>query len=141
MNNQKLYQILEQTVDSLEGRPGAWQFMYGDRLMIVLTDEGHDRMRAITPVITVDELGDEEMLEALEANFHTALDAKYAISEDLVWSVYMHPLSSLSEEQFLDALLQVYRAAVTFGTTYSSSELIFPGTAPSTQEKNPVRKM
>lgn len=141
MNNQKLYQILEGTVDSLEGRSGAWQFLYGDRLMILLTDEHHNRMRVITPIMTVDEVSDQQMQEALTANFHTALDAKYAISDELVWSVFMHPLSSLSEDQFLDALLQVYRAAVTFGTTYSSSELIFPGSQPPAEDKNPVRKM
>ena len=63
----------------------------------------------------------------LEANFHSALDAKYSIWEGVVISVYTHPLKELSSEQFTDALKQVVRLSQTFGTTFSSTEFIFGG--------------
>lgn len=142
MDNQKLYQILESVGKEIEGRDGAWQFTYEDRIMMLLTDETHDRMRVISPVGLLENISDTQIREAMAANFHTALDAKYAISDDLMWSVFMHPLSQLSEKLFLDALSQVHRAAETFGTDYSSTDLVFPGgEQKQSQPDAPVRKM
>jgi len=84
-------------------------------------------MRIISPITEIFKLDDDELKNALVANFHTALDVKYAISDDLLWAVFIHPLKELSEEQVKDAMLQVYSASVNFGTTYSSTNLIFPG--------------
>jgi len=63
------------------------------------------------------------------ANFHTALDIKYAISDDVLWSAFIHPLRELTVAQVKDALSQVYYANITFGTTYTSTDLVFPGKA------------
>jgi hypothetical protein len=69
------------------------------------------------------------------ANFHSALDVRYALSDEIIWSVYTHPLESLSPDQLKDAISQVYMAAVTFGTTYSSSDLVFPGNSRKKDKK------
>lgn len=66
------------------------------------------------------------MLKLMEANFHTALDVKYAISDDILWSVFIHPLKELNKDEVLSAINQVYEASVTYGTTYSSTGLTFP---------------
>ncbi len=68
----------------------------------------------------------------MEANFHSALDVKYAISNDIVWSIFVHPLAELSEDQVEDAINQIFFSVVTFGTTYTSTNLTFPG---SSEEK------
>jgi len=65
------------------------------------------------------------MLECMEANFHTALDSKYAISNNILWSAFIHPLKELTERQLIDAVSQVYSAARTFGSSYSSGALSF----------------
>jgi len=127
MNNNSIDKILKTSVDSIQGSNGFWQFTYKDRLMILLTDEDNNRMRAISPVIEVKKLTKELMYASLAANFHTALDVKYALSEEVLWSVFIHPLKELSDDQLKDALLQVYNAAETFGTTFSSTDLVFPG--------------
>ena len=44
-----------------------------------------------------------------------------------MWSVFIHPLKELANHQVLDALDQVHAASITFGTTYSSINLVFPG--------------
>ncbi|MEM7595784.1 MAG: hypothetical protein AAF383_30500, partial [Cyanobacteria bacterium P01_A01_bin.83] len=62
------------------------------------------------------------------ANFHTALDARYAISNGVVVTTFIHPLSSLQERDLLSALNQVSSLAETFGTSYTSGEVLFvPG--------------
>jgi hypothetical protein len=127
MDNAFLHGILDSVTDSLEGEAGMWQLVYNERMMLVITDEHHDRMRIISPIELMEHVSPAQLEEAMVANFHSALDVRYAISGDMIWSAFIHPLRSLSEGQVRDALLQVYRAAETFGTTYTSSELIFPG--------------
>jgi len=95
-------------------------------LFICLTDETHNRMRIISPIIEMEEVTDAAILRCMKANFHSALDANYAISDDVLWSTFIHPLKELTEEQLISALSQVYSCAKTFGTTYSSGALSFP---------------
>lgn len=125
MNNKKLEKILNLTSDSLQGKAGYWQFKYFDRYFLLITDETHNRMRIISPIIEEKELNEAYLENCLKANYHTALDVKYAISDGVLWSVYIHPLKELSEEQIKDAISQVYKAAATFGTSYSSTDLSF----------------
>lgn len=104
-----------------------------------ITDENHNRMRIISPVKELEKASKEEILRCLEANFHTALDVKYAISEGVIWVAFIHPLKELSEEQVKDALLQVVNANITFGTTYSSTDLYFPGAEEPEKTETPKK--
>lgn len=126
MNNAKLEKVLKKHSDSLQGDPGYWQFKYQQVWMLTVTDENNNRMRIITPIAKVEELTEEYFVQALEANFHSVLDAKYAISDGIVWSVFLHPLKELTEEQVESAIKQVYYSSLTFGTTFSGGELVFP---------------
>ncbi|MCI5054649.1 MAG: YbjN domain-containing protein [Flavobacteriales bacterium] len=127
MNNEKLQKILVSVCDSVQGRLGYWQMKYGKANLMMITDEKHNRMRIITPIAQEKDLEDKHYKESLKANFHTALDVKYAISEGYMWSIFVHPLKELSADQVKDAIRQVYFAAATFGYTYSSTDLVFPG--------------
>jgi hypothetical protein len=129
MDNSGLYRILASVSDSIEGPEGFWQLRYADRVMFVITDENFDRMRIISPVTSADDISAGELEQAMIANFHSALDVRYAISEDILWSAFIHPFGALTETQVRDALSQVYRAAETFGTTFSSTDLVFPGSS------------
>ncbi|MCH8903285.1 MAG: hypothetical protein IIA45_05160 [Bacteroidetes bacterium] len=126
MNNKRMGKILNQVAKITDGQAGYWEITYEGIEMVVITDENHNRMRIITPLAYINELGEEVFEEVLEANFHTALDVKYAISDDIMWTVFIHPLKELSTDEFKDGLKQVYYATVTFGTTYSSTDLVFP---------------
>ncbi|MDJ0645189.1 MAG: hypothetical protein QNJ57_04315 [Flavobacteriaceae bacterium] len=126
MNNEELGKIIYVLADSLRGTAGNWQFVIKDRLLLCVTDENNNRMRIMSPIIEQKKLAYTDMLKVMEANFHTALDVKYAISNDLLWSVFIHPLQELSKEQVVDAIQQVYVAALTYGTTYNSTGLSFP---------------
>lgn len=125
MNNQKMDEIFQKQVQRVEGLPGSWQLFHDDRILLVLTDEAHNRMRIFSPIVEEKDIEKEHLVQMLEANFHTALDAKYSLYEGFVVSVFTHPLKELTEEQLIDAMNQVNNLAITFGTTYSSTDIIF----------------
>ena len=140
MTNDKLEKIIYVIADSLRGDTGNWQFMIKDRILVCITDEKNNRMRIMSPIIEQKKLAYVDMLKLMEANFHTALDVKYAISDDLLWSVFIHPLKELSKEELLSAINQVYAAAITYGTTYNSTGLTFPNKKEE-KEKSTKRKI
>jgi len=125
MSNKKLEKILTVVSDSVQGQTGYWQFKYFDRYFLLITDEKHNRMRIVSPIVEEEKLDEEYFKKCLEANYHIALDVKYALSDGLLWSVFIHPLKELSETQVKDAIAQVYSAAATFGYSYTSTELVF----------------
>jgi len=102
--------------------------------LLIIYDTNADRMRIVSPIMKVSDLKEGQMQQALNANFHTALDARYAISDDIVWSIFVHPLSDLSEKLFQSGLEQTLVAAATFGKEYSSGAFSFPGFKPEEKE-------
>ena len=44
-----------------------------------------------------------------------------------MWSVFVHPLESLTDRDFLSGVAQTAIAAQTFGTTFSSGAFVFGG--------------
>ena len=132
MTPEKLLSIIEQEADTTIIQGSQIQFTINQGLLMCIYDENANRMRIISPIVEREKLGEEQLLNALVANFHSALDVKYALSDEIIWSVYTHPLKELSESQVVDAIQQVYAAAITFGGSYSSTNLVFPG---NTQKK------
>jgi len=127
MDNYSLKEIIQKNADTLAGVTGNWKFLYKEIPMLCVTDQNNNRMRIVSPITESDNLDKDLLLDSLTANFHSALDVKYAISNGILWSVYIHPLKELSDEQVESAISQVYYAAKTFGTTFSSTKLIFGG--------------
>lgn len=125
MTNDRMEEILRQEAEKMEGETGSWMLYYREHIVLVLTDQENNRMRIFTPIVEEKELTPVEMQKMLKANFHSALDAKYGVYEGFAVSVFTHPLAELSEEQLVDALLQVVNLAGNFGTSYSSTDLIF----------------
>ena len=90
-----------------------------------VSDATHDRMRLIAPVAKLEALQPAPLGVLLVANFHTTLDARYAISDDIVYAAYLHPLSTLTRAQLESAVRQVAALSRNFGSTYSSDELSY----------------
>ncbi|WP_422859463.1 hypothetical protein ACOKFD_00540 [Flagellimonas sp. S174] len=137
MDPDLLYDVIKQEADTVKVSGNSYQFLYNEAMLICIYDENANRMRIITPIVKREEIGEEELLNVLVANFHSALDVKYALSDEILWSVYTHPLQQLSEEQLVDAIQQVYTAALTFGTTYSSTDMVFPGNTRKVEKPKP----
>jgi len=126
MDNQQLYRIISALTDQIDGQEGNWRFAIDSTLFICLTDELHNRMRIISPIVEMADVSPEQLERCMEANFHSALDIRYAISDGAIWAAYIHPLRELSNEQVLSAISQVYSGVKTFGTHYSGGALSFP---------------
>ncbi|MEM6885934.1 MAG: hypothetical protein AAF571_12980 [Verrucomicrobiota bacterium] len=125
MNNSRLLELLQQHAEEVSGEPGHWQMVYQGQHVICMTDESNDRMRFISPVVKIENLTPEQATICMHANFSHALDARYCIHDDVLWSAFIHPLSELSPEFALDGLRQTVTLVKNFGTTYTSSELAF----------------
>ena len=67
----------------------------------VIADPKSNRMRAFSPFRNLDGVDGQTMYRMMQANFDSALDARYAIAKDFLISVYVHPLSQLSKNQFI----------------------------------------
>ena len=102
------------------------EFSYKGLPLMLVFDENADRMRLVSPIASMEEVGDDLVMMAMEANFHSALDARYAISNDTMWSAYIHPLKDLTLAQFDSAITQVAIARATFGSEFTSGILVFP---------------
>jgi hypothetical protein len=105
----------------------VWQMSIVDVAVSVVTDESNDRMRILVPISYVEGVDPDLLMRLMQANFDTALDARYAIAQGILWSTFIHPLSPLTDEQFLSGAGQAVNLAVNFGTTYSSGGLAFGG--------------
>lgn len=140
MTPSKLGAILEKISDSIVSQKTQWRFIIKNVPFITIADSTHNRMRIMSPIVESDKLSEELKTASLMANFHTALDVKYAISDNVLWSVFIHPLMELTEDQVLDAVSQVYYAKVNFGTTFSSTSLVFPGKKPEKKPEKPKIK-
>lgn len=93
----------------------------------IIFDEGANRMRILVPVASALGLSDEDLLRMMQANFDTALDARYAVANGRVWSVFIHPLAQLEREQFVSGLAQTVTLARTYGSSYASGGVVYGG--------------
>ena len=112
-----------------EARVGlnAIELTLADIPVIVVADPLADRMRAMVPIRSTEGMTAEELMRLLQANFDTALDARYAVARGRLWGVFIHPLSPLEKDQFLSALVQTVNVARTYGQTYSGGAETFGG--------------
>ena len=126
MTNEQLEVIIKNLTTKVRGQHGHWEFEIDNTRFICLTDVTHNRMRIISPIIEADKATPDQMQQCMEANFHSALDVKYAIADGFIWSAFIHPLKELTRDQLFDAMLQVRAASLTYGDTFTSTDLVFP---------------
>ncbi len=127
MTQQLMEKIVESKVEVIEKKKGYVVFMYQKVKMALISDIKHDRMRIVAAITKYPSLSIEQVEAVMVANFHRALDARYAVSNDILYSAFIHPMSVLSQSELEDALNQVSTLAINFGGSYSSGELSFGG--------------
>lgn len=127
MTQERLHGIIAETAQAVRVEGNVMVFRLSESQLLCISDALADRMRIIAAVKRVEEVTPEELLAALQANFHTVLDARYAVSSGVIFAAYLHPLSPLTREQIVSAIHQVVEARATFGTTYSGGGPAFGG--------------
>lgn len=127
MTQERLHEIVLDYCGTGKAVENILQTSYEEAPLIVISDATHDRMRIMSPIVDAGTLSEPEKTRLLEANFHTALDARYAIGNEVLYSAFIHPLSPLTSALIESGIRQVATLRNTFGTTYNSGELNFPG--------------
>ena len=127
MSNRTLETLINEIGADVKGQPGFWEFVVHGKRLYCITDESQDRMREMTSIQDRDKLTPELLTNCMEANFDRALDARYCLNEDALWSAFIHPLRSLRADHFRSACSQVAKLAENYGTSFSSGELRFGG--------------
>lgn len=139
MDQVRLEQVFANQVEAIEGPLGGIQARIDGIPIYCVSDAEKDRMRILSPIRPVEGLDARGLEVLLKANFHTALDARYAVSADgYVFAVFLHPISSLSPDLIESAIAQVVNLVKTFGTTFSSGDLAFPAPTAETPTADPA---
>lgn len=111
MDNPSLLAFLMNHSPLVQGPAGQWKCHVDEVEVYCLTDEQADRMRFMAVVGPAADLGAEALKAMLEANFHSALDARLAVHNEGVWSLFVSPLSALNETLAENGLTQVVTLA------------------------------
>ena len=127
MTPERMFRILQAVDAEAQSQGTLMQVTIEDVPVLIVFDEAADRMRAITPIRSADGLGPDDLTRMMQSNFDTALDARYAVAQGKLWSVFIHPLEPLDKNGLLSGLGQVVNLALTYGSTYSSGALSFGG--------------
>lgn len=122
-----LWEILRDIDDEARIAGTQAQLTLQDVPVLVVTDPAADRMRAMVPIASVEGLTAEDLLRLMQANFDTALDARYAVARGRLWGVFIHPLSSLDRKEVISGLIQTVNVARTYGSAYSGGAMHFGG--------------
>lgn len=127
MTQSEMEEIVKEMASASDGEKGIVNFTYNNVRMALISDIKHDRMRIIARLKKFKALTSLQIDAVLKSNFHKSLDARYATSNGILYSAYIHPLSSLRKKQITSAMLQVSNLAKSFGKEYSSGVLRFGG--------------
>ena len=127
MTIERMHEIIQRIDPEFTGSPGQWQVRIKNVSARIYTDLNADRMRIIVPIRKSDELSQQELYRVMQANFDTALDARYAIAQGVLWSTFIHQLSTLDDKSFLSGLGQTINIVMTYGKSYSSGVFTFQG--------------
>lgn len=125
MTTQAMGKLLDSYLTDLEGQPGFWRGVRNDVPVFVFSDDEHDRMRIMSPIGVVEELEPDLLHVLLQANYDRALDARYAMRGNELWSVVVHPLATLATDDLPAMFDQVTTLVKNTGSTFASTELVF----------------
>ena len=106
---------------------GGFSLVIDDIPVLIVTDVQANRMRAMVPIRSAETMTPEEMQRVMQANFDTALDARYAVAQGQLWGVFLHPFKELEQDQFISGIAQTVNVAKTYGSLYSSGAAQFGG--------------
>ena len=120
MNQSRLETLFGDEVDAIVGPPGAIQTRVDGFPLFLLSDEENDRMRLIAQIASASDFEGSVFGLLIQANFDRTLDARYAISDGVIFAVFQHPISSLTPGLIRSALSQVLNLAENFNTTYAA---------------------
>ncbi|MGB3409244.1 MAG: hypothetical protein WBA67_17310 [Jannaschia sp.] len=125
MTLDRMARVLAALDPAMERSGAAFRLTVEDVPLLIITDPVADRMRAMVPIRSATGLTEADLTRMMQANFDSALDARYAVAEGRVWAVFIHPLSPLRDDQLISGIGQTVNTALSYGTLYSSGGVQF----------------
>jgi len=127
MTLEQMVAIVQTIDEAAEVRGPAMRLTISDVKVTVITDSKNNRMRAFVAIQSLDGVNQQLLYRLLQANFDSALDARYAIAQEHILSVFIHPLKELKKDQFIEGLGQVVNLVKTYGSAFTSGAMTFGG--------------
>jgi len=127
MTLERLTEIVLAIDENAEVRGRAMRLMIAEVGVTIITDPKNNRMRAFVVIQSLDGVNQQLLYRLLQANFDSALDARYAIAKEHILSVFVHPLKELKKDQLIEGLGQVVNLVKTYGTAFTSGGMTFGG--------------
>ena len=115
MTPEKLTTLIQKFDEDATATGNSVTFSLNERELYLVYDKEADRMRIITPIAQSGIASEEVLVRMLQANYDAVLDARYALANDIIWAVFIHPLGSLTQDDVLSGIAQTVTAAETFG--------------------------
>jgi len=125
MSAERMAEIITALDPDARATRNGIEFTVDDVPVLVVMDVQADRMRAMVPIRSADGMSLEELERVMQANFDSALDARYAIAGDRLWGVFIHPLSPLERDQLISGIAQTVNIANTYGTLFTGGAAQF----------------
>ncbi|MEL6642197.1 MAG: hypothetical protein AAFP98_12970 [Pseudomonadota bacterium] len=116
----RMAEIVQALDEDARVTPNGFELSIDDVPVLIVYDVLANRMRAMVPIASAEDLTPEELLRAMQANFDSALDARYAIARGRLWGVFLHPFRELERDQFISGIAQTVNVAQTYGGLYTS---------------------
>ena len=95
MTIDRIETIIKRLDEDSERNGNSFLFSFAERQILLVSDPEADRMRIMIPVNDAAALDPEELMRLMQANFDSALDARYAIANGTLWSTFLHHRVSL----------------------------------------------
>ena len=127
MSSVRMAEVIQRFDEDAKVATNNIAFKLREREHYLMFDVKADRMRVMTPIIQSVAVPEALYERLMQANFDAVLDSRYAISNDLIWAVFIHKLSTLTEDDLRSGIAQTYTAAETFGSTYTSGAIVYGG--------------
>lgn len=120
MTLERMAQIVQALDENARINPSGMELLIDDVPVLIVFDIRANRMRAMVPIASAEGLTEDELMRAMQANFDSALDARYAIANGRLWGVFIHPFRELERDQLISGIAQTVNVAQTYGGLYTS---------------------
>ena len=118
MTPEQVVTMLRARFENVNTVQDRWEVNVGRFRLIVMAHEDTDRLRVMVPIAAVDKHDNDAFKRLLEANFITTLDARYAIYSEVLWALFLGPLSATNDHVFDTACTEVLQLARNTGSSY-----------------------